>query len=437
MKSKTLTLRALPIATLALFIPAAVFIFSALFVRADTEPVMTSTIIDVNGATTTSAQIGTIVREKVTLASTTSSTIPQGTVDFRLYPNTTCSGTPATQLNVPLVAGTATSSNTAVPSTGLSYQAHYNGQTDVYLSQDGQCKAVTATSASITLATTLSSTTVLAGSSVTGSAVLSGSTANATGTVSYRVYTNSACTLGFQTAGMKTVTNGIAPSSDSVQFNTPGAFYWQTVYSGDLNNASATSSCPSGVLTVLATTTPPSATTTPGVINGIIFNDLNKNDVRDAGEPGLSGWTVWLHKGGKNYNTPIVSTAITDVNGNYSFSNLSFGAYFVEEQEQSGWNQTSSDTKVSLSSTKPSATVNFSNVQKASGQNGQNGNGGFWCKAGTDGAVATSTCKWFDGFKSFWKSIGKHDNGKHLGQIKNGNNGKHKGDDNGNKGKDD
>ncbi len=50
--------------------------------------------------------------------------------------------------------------------------------------------------------------------------------------------------------GTKTVTNGVVPDSNSLQFNTAGTFYWQAVYSGDANNNGATSVCTSEQLVV-------------------------------------------------------------------------------------------------------------------------------------------------------------------------------------------
>ena len=57
------------------------------------------------------------------------------------------------------------------------------------------------------------------------------------------MYTNSTCTLGARDAGTKTVTNGVVPGSNSLQFNSAGDFYWQAVYTGDANNNGATSTC--------------------------------------------------------------------------------------------------------------------------------------------------------------------------------------------------
>src|SRR5262249_21904932 len=137
----------------------------------------------------------------------------------------------------------------------------------------------------------------------------------------------------------------------------------------------ATSSCGSEVLTVLATSTPPTppATSTPGTIGGEVFNDLNKSGTLDAGDTGLAGFVINLHKGG-NEGSPVIANTTTDTNGNYSFGSLTAGTYYVEEINQSGWRQTSSDTKVVLSTTTTSGTVNFANVAVATSTNQGQGN---------------------------------------------------------------
>src|SRR5436189_269748 len=101
-----------------------------------------------------------------------------------------------------------------------------------------------------TIATVLSAGTINVGGSASDSSTLSGASQNAGGTVTYTVYTDSACTLGARSAGTKNVTNGIVPNSASLAFNTAGTFYWQAVYSGDTNNNGATSTCTSEIVTV-------------------------------------------------------------------------------------------------------------------------------------------------------------------------------------------
>src|SRR5438477_156037 len=79
---------------------------------------------------------------------------------------------------------------------------------------------------------------------------LTGATANAGGSVTYSVYTDTGCSLGKQDGGTKTVTNGVVPDSNGIQFNSAGTFYWQAVYSGDSNNNGATSACTSEKLVI-------------------------------------------------------------------------------------------------------------------------------------------------------------------------------------------
>jgi len=71
-------------------------------------------------------------------------------------------------------------------------------------------------------------------------------------------------------------------------------------------------------------------------ISGETFNDLNGNGNHDPGEPGLTGWTVDLYDANNN----LVATTVTDVNGDYSFTNIGPGTYTVQEKLQTGWIQT-------------------------------------------------------------------------------------------------
>lgn len=72
-----------------------------------------------------------------------------------------------------------------------------------------------------------------------------------------------------------------------------------------------------------------------GTISGAKWNDTNANGQKDAGEPGLGGWSIRLMKGGV-----VSQSAGTGADGSYSFNNLSVGTYVVQEIQQSGWRQT-------------------------------------------------------------------------------------------------
>ena len=78
--------------------------------------------------------------------------------------------------------------------------------------------------------------------------------------------------------------------------------------------------------------------------SGTKFHDLNANGVRDAGEPGLAGWTITAYvdvngNGIKDAgDTTVANSAVTDANGNYSMG-LDAGKYIVCETQQAGWTQ--------------------------------------------------------------------------------------------------
>jgi fimbrial isopeptide formation D2 family protein len=78
----------------------------------------------------------------------------------------------------------------------------------------------------------------------------------------------------------------------------------------------------------------------PGSVQGFVYNDINDNGSKDAGENGIAGVTVTLKDGNGNDidsdpNTAGVqpTTVITDQNGSYTFINLPAGTYRVVETQ--------------------------------------------------------------------------------------------------------
>ena len=71
-------------------------------------------------------------------------------------------------------------------------------------------------------------------------------------------------------------------------------------------------------------------------LSGTIFNDLNGNGINES-EPGLSGWTVRLHR--DTITNPVVRTATTDVNGFYHIDGVAGGKYVLEEVLPIAWFQ--------------------------------------------------------------------------------------------------
>jgi hypothetical protein len=92
------------------------------------------------------------------------------------------------------------------------------------------------------------------GTAVTDQATLSGTNASeATGTVTYNVYSQSNCSglVGGGTAEPIT-TPGTLPASAPVSLNNAGTYYWQASYSGDTYNHSSIGSCGAEIETVTA-----------------------------------------------------------------------------------------------------------------------------------------------------------------------------------------
>jgi hypothetical protein len=196
--------------------------------------------------------VGQSVTDSATLTGATSNA--GGTVTYSVFANNTCTGTPVAS------GGTKTVTNGVVPnsdpvtfnSAGTFYwQASYSGDAN-NLSAKSTCTSeqLIVNRKQPAISTTLSASAIIVGQSIHDSATLTGATSNAGGSVTYTVYSDSSCTTFYADGGTKTVTNGAVPDSNSVTFNSSGAFYWQASYSGDANNLSAKSTCTSEQLSV-------------------------------------------------------------------------------------------------------------------------------------------------------------------------------------------
>ena len=80
-------------------------------------------------------------------------------------------------------------------------------------------------------------------------------------------------------------------------------------------------------------------------IGGTVYEDLDSNGVKSAGENGIPGWTVYLDLDNSGtLNTDAVGTpepsAVTDVDGDYLIRYLKPGIYRVSEVVQTGWSAT-------------------------------------------------------------------------------------------------
>lgn len=71
-----------------------------------------------------------------------------------------------------------------------------------------------------------------------------------------------------------------------------------------------------------------------GNISGMKWDDINANATFGTEEVGISNWSINLYE---SDGTTLVFGTTTDIDGNYSFSDLSLGDYKVCEVQQIGW----------------------------------------------------------------------------------------------------
>src|SRR5437667_661258 len=78
-----------------------------------------------------------------------------------------------------------------------------------------------------------------------------------------------------------------------------------------------------------------------GSLSGTVWTDRNTNGIKDATEPGASGWIVYLDQNQNRQRDLSEQFTTTDANGAYSFAALPAGAYYPTVEPQSGGLNTS------------------------------------------------------------------------------------------------
>jgi subtilisin-like proprotein convertase family protein len=76
------------------------------------------------------------------------------------------------------------------------------------------------------------------------------------------------------------------------------------------------------------------------VILGSIYNDLNSNGARDAGEPALTAWTAYADLNNNGIRDAGEPSTTSDGSGNYQIGGLAPGTYTVRVVLPSGWTAT-------------------------------------------------------------------------------------------------
>jgi hypothetical protein len=212
----------------------------------------------------------TAVTDSATLTGTNAASAT-GTVAYSVYSDNACTAAVSTGAAQAIVTpGTLPVSNAvSLADVGTYYwQASYSGDTTNAASKSpcgSEIETVNTTpgppptSVSTSLAgggQSGATISVPADTAVADAATLAGDgAASATGTVTYSVYSDNACTTAVNTGTPKSITTpGVLPASDAVTLADSGTYYWQAAYSGDAGNAPSKSTCGSEVETVAVVT---------------------------------------------------------------------------------------------------------------------------------------------------------------------------------------
>ncbi len=78
----------------------------------------------------------------------------------------------------------------------------------------------------------------------------------------------------------------------------------------------------------------------PAQIQGNKWHDLDGDGIKDQGESGLAGWTIYLDQNQNGQLDAGEMSTVTDADGNYTFNDLAPGTYTLGEVTQAGWQST-------------------------------------------------------------------------------------------------
>jgi hypothetical protein len=76
------------------------------------------------------------------------------------------------------------------------------------------------------------------------------------------------------------------------------------------------------------------------LITGSVFNDVDKDKIKDTTEKGLGSWRVYIDKDNDGIFDAGENSVLTTSSGNWTFKSLAAGTYVVRVVTQSGWTRT-------------------------------------------------------------------------------------------------
>jgi hypothetical protein len=191
--------------------------------------------------------IGSPISDTATLAGATSGA--GGTITFHLYSDSACANDVSTGLSPVAVSGNRdyNSGNFTPSSAGTYYwTASYSGDANNKLAVTacGDANETSVVNKKQPSLTTNAAGPVTIGSPISDTATLAGATSGAGGTITFHLYSDSACANEIIT-GLSPVSvkdNGDYGSGNFIP-SAVGSYYWTASYSGDANNLAASTAC--------------------------------------------------------------------------------------------------------------------------------------------------------------------------------------------------
>ncbi len=80
------------------------------------------------------------------------------------------------------------------------------------------------------------------------------------------------------------------------------------------------------------------------LISGSVFNDLDKDGIKDSTEKGLSSWRVYIDTDKDGVFDSTEPNVLTDSSGNFTFRALPAGTYVLRVVPAAGWTRTTPST---------------------------------------------------------------------------------------------
>jgi hypothetical protein len=273
---------------------------------------------------TTPVTLGGSIKDTATVSGGSS---PTGTVTFKLYNNSSCTAPAVFTDTETLSGGSATSASFTPTSAGdYFWIASYSGDAN-NKSVSGSCgdqgEKSTVNQKQPSISTVATSGSI--GQPIQDTATVSGGT-NPTGTVTFKLYSNSFCTAPAVFTDTEALDNNGQATSASFTPTAAGNYFWIASYSGDNNNKSVSGSCgDQGETSTVDKKTP---TLTTSAISGTAGSPIHDTATLTGGfnPTGTITWNVYNHDTDAGCTTPLNQSAfsVTVTAGKTSYNSPDF-----------------------------------------------------------------------------------------------------------------